>query len=1488
MLSGGSASKLGHRYEKWWTVYQLLRMLDGATAALRIEVPGIDKAEFVVTTTDQKQEYHQVKRSHTSAKWTLSSLGLGPNGLLRSVFDMLRDNTDRFVFVSGSEARELSDLCESARDSVSIKEFEHKFLDAVHRKRHFDSLCSCWGCDASIAIEILKRIDVRTIDESELRDKIGWAIQALLKGDRNTIQSELGDMVEDSIHGEFTRQSLSKILTKRGHYLRPDIAPQHAIPAVERATDRYLRSVRDRLIQKTLVPNEASKEILARLDGSASDCVVTGRAGTGKTACVIELVDALRARAQPVLAFRLDRTSSASTTEGLGNDLGLEESPVLVLAEAARSAARPGVLIVDQLDAVSTISGRSLAAFEVVEQLIQEARGKRDHVTIHTVVVCREFDWKNDSRLRGLLSASPALVDVTAFGPEQVEKALRKGEFNPARFYARQLELLRLPQNLAMFLESGFDPSIEPKFDTDTKILDEYWKRKRQLVENSTGKDCWMAVMETLCDEMSSAQRLWVSREELDQVSSTYLDCLVSEGVLTFDERRYGFGHESLFDYAFARLFVTRGESITSFLKASEQHLFRRSQVRQILAYLRDAYRARYERELRALLEDCDIRVHVKELAFTLLAEVSGPTDGEWEIWMTWTTKVLSDIAHGMEEEGSLHSLAWHRLFGAKSWFSYIDGRGMIQDWLVSGNEYLVDLAVSYLRVHHVHAPNRVAALVGPYVDCGGRWIDRLCSLMERTRHSTSRPYFELLLRLVDNGTLDKIGRTVWSMLYNLCDKRPEWVPEVVAHYLRRRVAVIIAAGEDLLDSKLIGYDDTATRLVRRAAERAPVEFVEHVLPAVLYISDSSLVTEEPPRHDAVWYTFIKSEDESGEHACLSALAGALTKLGDEGHGTIPGIIGELRSRDTYVANLLLQFVYRGTTPRLADDAASMLCEQQWRLRCGFASSPYWRTREMIGAVIRHCSAHARRMLEDVVMNYVDPYERPSVEFRYNAIGHAAFQLLSVFPQEELSPHASRRFGEWERRFGPPDTEAKGVEVGPVESPISESATAAMTDEQWRLAIKKHYSDMPAPSASTFFVGGARQLAQVLERRAKEDPERFSRLILTLPGDANPVYLEHVLHALRDASINADIKLDVCRKAYGESREYFGRAITDVIEGISDSLPRDAVDMLSWLGTEHNNPERELWDEDAGNGQPYYGGDIYSHGINSTRGSAAEAIRRLILNDPAYIKRFRPTIERMISDRSVAVRSCVAGVLRAVSYHDRRLGVSLFLRMDLKEDRLFATIHVDEFISDHLRHEFPALRPTVERMLRSTEPEICKAGGRLASIAAVLHEDALDLGEEALRGNRHHRVGVAQVAAVNISKFREWCEPRLAGLFDDDDAKVRGQAAHCFSRLPAETLSSYGNLIEAFCNSAAFARGMFWLFFALERSSGRLPGMTCLACEQSLSARSVEKHLATKLIFRTYQQHQDDEWASRSLDLIDRLCLEGPWGADRELEEFDR
>ena len=1481
-------------------------MLGGETEAIRIEEPGVDKAEFVVT-TGLRRELHQVKRSHPNGKWSLAALRA--DGLLQAIGEQLAGNDDQFVFASGSDARELAELCDVAREAESDAEFERHFLEAAERRKRFEKLRDGWGCDVPTARERLWRIDIRTIDERELENKVRWGVEALFLANPTAVVAELRGIAEDSVHRTISRHDLVEQLTRRGFPLRRIRNPGHAAVAVQEASDRYLIPARRKLIQRKLVPKKSAETLLLRLDSTATDSVLTGRAGSGKTACVVEIMEGLTARGLPGLVFRLDRVPSTSTTADLGHYLGLEESPVLVLAAAAEVTGRPAVLIVDQLDAVSTVSGRSSDAFDLVEQLLHEARGMRGRAVIHTVVVCRAFDWQNDSRLRQLMPPDlQAQVEVAEFTADDVRTVLTDAGFDPALFLPRQLELLRLPQNLSLFLEAGFDGSRTPVFGTAKVLFDRYWDGKRGSVAEqvTTAPDQWLDVIESLCVEMAAVQQLSVARERLDRFSRDYLKQMASEGVLTFDGRRYGFGHESFFDYCFARLFVNRSESLISFLKKSEQHLFRRAQVRQVLAYLRDADRDRYVRELAGLVSDEGIRPHIKELGFALLAEVTDPAKEEWAIWKEWVAPELKATEEGTPNPVRLSVLAWRKFFASAPWFAFIDRRGVVESWLDSGNERLINLALRYLITHHRHSPDRAATLLERYADRGGQWSAWLRYFMQWAQLHKSRRLFDLFLHLVDNGTLDvargpiAVNSTFWSMLYGLERNHPEWIPEVLAHRLRRRLAVIRAASEHLGRRELLGYDGSAVKMIRESAERNPAVFVKHVLPVVLEISDSTLTGDKPPKFDAVWSTLIApNEHLNGEHTCLAALARTLTLLARENSADMQDVIAELRRRDTHIANHLLLALYSGGGEHHADDASTMFCAEPWRFHCGFSGNQYWCACETIRAVCEHCTDENRKKLETAIHQYIPPYERTS--YGYQQRGRAEFTLLSAIPENLRSPRASARFKELERKFGESEGEPHGITGGLVGPPIKEDAAEKMTDDQWLRAIATYCSEDRMHFTSDGVTGGAWQLAQVLEKQAKEQPERFARLSLRFPEDTNPVYLERTLAGLKGAAAASELKLQVCRKAFGGSRGHCGKSIADVLGSLEDPLPNGDIEMLQWLATEHDDPTTEFWQVDAPGGGKYYRGDIHTVGINSTRGRAAIAVWDLILRDAAYVERFRPTLDRLVRDPSASVLSCVAGMLRAVAYRDSALGMLLFRRMNLSEDRLLATRHLYGFILDRLRDSFAELRSIVERMLRSSEPEVCEAGARLASLALLMDQNATDLVQEALRSGARHRLGVAQVASANIAKpeCRRWSEETLVVLFNDNDAEVRGEAASCFRQLKDEVLDTYGALIAAFCDSRAFQEDSFWILHTLEESLGRLPGTTCLVCEKFLNrfadeARDIRTHRAgdsptvAKLVFRTYQQHQNDEWTCRSLNLIDHLCLEGIGDAGSHLDQFER
>src|SRR5262249_13684930 len=126
------------------------------------------------------------------------------------------------------------------------------------------------------------------------------------------------------------------------------------------------------------------------------------------------------------------------------------------------------------------------------------------------VVVCRAFDCENDHRLRRILSNNHAQVEIAELALEEVRTVLSAEHFRIELFPPRQLELLRLPQNLSLFLDAGFDPTSAPKFNTAKELFDRYWNVNRRAVASRVAPlpGQWVEVVSLLCDEMARTQQL--------------------------------------------------------------------------------------------------------------------------------------------------------------------------------------------------------------------------------------------------------------------------------------------------------------------------------------------------------------------------------------------------------------------------------------------------------------------------------------------------------------------------------------------------------------------------------------------------------------------------------------------------------------------------------------------------------------------------------------------------------------------------------------------------------------------------------------------------------------------------------------------------------------------------------------------------------------------------------------------------------------------
>ena len=140
-------------------------------------------------------------------------------------------------------------------------------------------------------------------------------------------------------------------------------------------------------------------------------------------------------------------------------------------------------------------------------------------------------------------------------------------------------------------------------------------------------------MVDALTERMSADQVLFAPKTLVDDWMDD-AQAMVSEHVLVDmdDQRQYRFFHESFFDYAYARRFASGDRRVMDFLRSHEQHLFRRSQVRQILDYRREQDFSRYISDGRDIFEAEDVRFHIKRMVASGFGKVERPRREEWEL----------------------------------------------------------------------------------------------------------------------------------------------------------------------------------------------------------------------------------------------------------------------------------------------------------------------------------------------------------------------------------------------------------------------------------------------------------------------------------------------------------------------------------------------------------------------------------------------------------------------------------------------------------------------------------------------------------------------------------------------------------------------------------------------------------------------------------------------------------------------------------------
>lgn len=458
--------------------------------------------------------------------------------------------------------------------------------------------------------------------------------------------------------------------------------------------------------QSTLLADEILR------DDGPDLILLTGVAGSGKSGIVRSAIEQLREREVPHLAFRVDQYLSCNTKEDLGQELTKrEESPVSTLKGTFPE--RPSVLFIDQVDAVSEVSGRAGQVRQVIFRLIGDAQYFEG---VKIVVVCRTFDLESDARLKRLKKAQRTKqIDVPLLEWDaDIKPLLKNNNIDHSTFKEPQRELLCLPINLAVFLEID-DPDFifHSRFSLHEKLIE---KKQRTILNERTPSWHVIKPLTVMCDWMSKRQKLSAPESVLDDYPGA-LDILRSEGLIVSSRSQVNFFHESFFDHVYARAFVNKDKSLIDFLAETEQHLFRRTQVRQILEALRQDDLERYLGELSTVLASSEVRFHIKAAICQWLNTIDSPREAEFKI-----------ISKFDETGDKFHSFFRSAILSTDAWFDVLNKKSWIKAELEGDNVVRTEAVLWWLSHIAGERPTEVTTLLRSWWGHKGKRAERLLS----------------------------------------------------------------------------------------------------------------------------------------------------------------------------------------------------------------------------------------------------------------------------------------------------------------------------------------------------------------------------------------------------------------------------------------------------------------------------------------------------------------------------------------------------------------------------------------------------------------------------------------------------------------------------------------------------------------------------------------------------------------------------------------
>jgi hypothetical protein len=1507
MFGGGIADKAGNRFEARWLTRQLLGLINGKALSITVEKigDGEEGFEFLVERPNFS-EWHQCKRQTSDTAWTIAALGR--EGVIGNFGAKLAlSSAQRCVFVSTDVVKQIKLLQEKRAVAPTLAEFES--ILSKDETKHWQVLLGQLRLGHREALDWLGRCEFLNLSEELLEQIVASEIAFWFKGEPDQIVSAIRSWVEEdrNFNRPIDRGAFLAFADAQKFALKQYEADQTLPGRIENATASYTASYGPLGAGLFAVARPETDSLVIALlgDAPAKTIVLVGPAGSGKSAVIRDAVARISDRHVAQLAFRVDQIGEPISLAQLGTAvIDVADSPAVVLERL--SGDKPAILYIDQADAVSQMSGRSAQVRRQLVDLVNQASSYRN---VRLVFSCRTFDIENDQLFTEIASRDDTLrIDVPTFDWERdVVPVLQQFEISINPDNPRIRALLAQPIGLSLAAQLARNGVKDLRnVENLSELFDRLLVERDQAIRERQ-KPAWSvyAALESIAAEMSNRQELVAPLHVLNPFAGAR-EILQQEGLIVVTGQKISLIHESLFDFLHARAFVGSGQSLIDFLVSSEQTLFRRTQVRQILAAERDLDFRRYSADLNTLFKDDRVRPHVRDLVLRWLGTVPQPSAVEWNALALFAAR---------EGDGEVPRSIGRVIFDRPGWFKLLAETGIVSEWL-NGSPEAQRWALAYLRsVADAHG-EPVAMIVNAYLDKqpqqAGTVLDQLHWLSPK---KPAPAIAEVLIRALgmihDPAQLSRGGE-----MFELHASWVEHAPVDASRLLGASLEAWYRLIPEGMPFKPALENGTGAfyHLVELAKAR-PLEALQALLPAMRQAMTRMSGEDGPPYQDRVWYWRRRDRDEHASIEVLDVVRDALRQVAINQTGGVEPLFAMIDPANQITALHLMLETIAANGKALAPLLIAQV-DHPALFKAGWEGAPAYSAAKAITAAWDWLPSEAKAKFERRVLRLWPEFDdakwalslrdseqnslnRTPQQIRVMALhylrlsGLRQWSVLRLIGDERLSPTAANRLRFLARKFARAQPERPdGIRSGSVLSPIAPDRAAHMSDAAWLTAFARVGAEGGREWAGGGFRGGAYELGHVLQAKVKDDPERFLSLLEKVPADANPAFANAIAMGISESAPppeRTERLFELLEKGAPRPSDRTLIWLVRATNGEKGPRTLDFILQLASTGEVDSGVEQRV---EGKNEKPQsdfrraanLGSFLDSRAMNSARGAALQEIGALSWSSLEKFKQFGPVIDPFIgSDMPDFLHAAIAPILLAALKHDLEIASDWISRTAKASlTALFngngrrAVLWLDS--------KAPKIASPILEVLISSRDSLEQAIGALLVTQRSLEDDRwTPVVDQLIEVGPTQRAAIAEVAASYVadSTHADRATSWLVRFFDDEDEGVRTTALDCFRRINPERMAAHVRLYEAYVKSKYFNLERTYFLHQLGKASAGMDEIVLGLIEKVVAmAQGRKDDLGTSLyqiwdpLLRIYASCGDDTARlARCLDVIDDLVV---------------